>query len=161
MGWIVTEVLDRLRYRIKEYEAEIILPETWPKALGYSPWVEEIWVNYVSNALKYGTKPPRVELGAEAYNAAQMVEKGDTGPIGEQVCFWVRDNGDGLSPEEQERLFMPFERLHQARVAGHGLGLSIVQRVVQKLGGTVGVKSEGLPGQGCEFYFTLPAAPPD
>lgn len=159
MGWIVTEVLDRLRYRIEEYEAEIILPESWPKAMGHSPWIEEVWVNYISNALKYGSTPPRVELGAEDCSAALEGKKGDTGPIGEQVCFWVRDNGDGLSPEEQERLFTPFERLHQVRVAGHGLGLSIVQRIVQKLGGTVGVESEGLPGKGARFYFTLPAAP--
>ena len=71
--------------------------------------------------------------------------------------FWVRDNGPGLSQEEQARLFTPFERLHQRRAEGHGLGLSIVQRIATKLGGQVGVESDELPGQGCTFYFTLPA----
>jgi signal transduction histidine kinase len=73
------------------------------------------------------------------------------------VRFWVRDNGPGLSPEEQKRLFVPFTQLAQVRVKGHGLGLSIVQRIVEKLGGEVGVESEGVPGQGSTFAFTLPA----
>jgi signal transduction histidine kinase len=71
------------------------------------------------------------------------------------VRFWVRDNGFGLTPEEQERLFTPFERLHQVRAEGHGLGLSIVQRIVEKLGGQVGVEST--VGQGSVFFFTLPS----
>jgi signal transduction histidine kinase len=71
------------------------------------------------------------------------------------VRFWVRDNGRGLTPEQCVRLFVPFERLEQARVEGHGLGLSIVQRIVTKLGGQVGVESDGVPGRGSTFYFTL------
>ncbi len=68
--------------------------------------------------------------------------------------FWVRDNGDGLTPEDQARLFAPFTRLDQVRVKGHGLGLSIVRRIVEKLGGQVGVESQ--VGQGSTFSFTLP-----
>ncbi len=71
------------------------------------------------------------------------------------VRFWVRDNGPGLTPEDQTRLFVPFTRLDQIRVEGHGLGLSIVRRIVEKLGGQVGVESEGLPGRGSVFSFTL------
>jgi PAS domain S-box-containing protein len=143
MAGIVAEVRDRLTTLASEYQAEIILPDTWPTALGYAPWVEEVWVNYVSNAIKYGGRPPRVELGAEAQ------------PEGE-VRFWVRDNGSGVSPEEQARLFTPFTRLSQIQVKGHGLGLSIVRRIVEKLGGRVTVESE--VGQGSVFSFTLPAA---
>ncbi len=142
MGGIVSEVQKRMEYLAQEYQAEVVAPDRWPAALGYGPWVEEVWVNYFSNALKYGGRPPRVELGA-------TVE-------GEQVRFWVRDNGEGLSAEEQAQLFTPFERLHQTRAEGHGLGLSIVQRIVEKLGGQVGVESQ--KGQGCIFYFTLPRA---
>ena len=68
-------------------------------------------------------------------------------------------NGRGLTPEQCARLFVPFERLEQARVEGHGLGLSIVQRIVTKLGGQVGVESEGVPGRGSTFYFTLAPGP--
>jgi signal transduction histidine kinase len=139
---IADEAQGRLADPIAEQQAEIIAPDSWPVALGYGPWVEEVWVNYLSNALKYGGQPPRVELGAMQQ---------DDGA----VRFWVRDNGPGLALEEQAQLFTPFTRLHQARAKGHGLGLSIVQRIVEKLGGQVGVEST--PGQGSTFFFTLPA----
>ena len=73
------------------------------------------------------------------------------------IRFWVQDNGVGLQPEAHARLFTEFTRLAPDRAAGHGLGLTIVQRIITKLGGKVGVEST--PGQGCRFYFTLPAAP--
>jgi signal transduction histidine kinase len=141
MQELVALALDRLRYMIEEHEAEVITPERWPQALGYAPWIEEVWVNYLSNAIKYGGAPPRLELGAETADGAAR--------------FWVKDNGPGLSPAEQENLFTEFMRLSERKVEGHGLGLSIVQRIVRKLGGRVGVESE--EGQGCLFYFTLPA----
>ncbi len=75
------------------------------------------------------------------------------------IRFWVHDNGNGIQAEMQGRIFVPFTRLAQARATGHGLGLSIARRIVEKLGGQVGVESAGLPGQGCIFYFTLPVAP--
>lgn len=145
MAQIVAEVQERLAPTIEGYRATVVVPasDAWPDARGYAPWVEEVWVNYFTNALKYGGRPPRVELGAK-------VERG-TG----RVRFWVRDNGAGLTLEEQSRIFIPFTRLNQAKVEGHGLGLSIVQRIVEKLGGEVGVNSE--PGEGSVFSFTLPA----
>ncbi len=143
MAHIVTEAQSRLAYMIRQYQAEIILPAGWPTALGYGPWVEEVWVNYLSNGIKYGGQPPRLELGATS-QADGMLQ------------FWVRDNGDGLMPGDQARVFVPFTRLDQDRADGHGLGLSIVQRIVEKLGGAVGVKSDGVPGQGSVFSFTLP-----
>jgi signal transduction histidine kinase len=72
--------------------------------------------------------------------------------------FWVRDNGNGISRDICAQLFAPFARFAPIRAAGHGLGLSIVQRIVEKLGGQVGVESDGTPGMGSLFYFTLPAA---
>jgi signal transduction histidine kinase len=143
MSRILDEVLLDLGHVIEEQQAEIILPDTWPEAMGYGPWVEEVWLNYLSNAMKYGGQPPRVELGATAQEDGK-------------VRFWVRDNGDGLTPEAQTRLFTPFTRLGQASATGHGLGLSIVQRIVNKLGGQVGVESK--IGQGSVFTFTLRAA---
>ncbi len=147
MAAIVTEVLDRLEGMVMEYQADIILPDTWPTATGYAAWVEEVWVNYVSNALKYGGRPdeglaPRVELSWEE------------GPEPNTLRFYVCDNGPGLTEEESGQLFTQFTRLHKANTEGHGLGLSIVQRIVKKLGGTVGVTSHR--GQGSCFYFTLP-----
>ena len=145
MAAIVAEAWRRLAEAARDHHAEISLPDAWPAALGYGPWIEEVWVNYLSNAIKYGGRPPRLELGA----AAQ--------PNG-QVRFWVQDNGPGLTQEEQSRLFIPFTKLDQARATGYGLGLSIVRRIVEKLGGQVGVESGGVPGHGSTFSFTLPGA---
>lgn len=142
MARIVTEAQQRLTSLVEKRRAQILTPETWPIAIGYGPWVEEVWVNYLSNAIKYGGNPPSVELGATALDG--------------RVRFWVRDNGPGLSPEQQTRLFIPFERLDQVALKGHGLGLSIVRRIVEKMGGQVGVDSE--VGQGSRFFFTLPQA---
>ncbi len=142
MASTVAEALQRLIYMTEKRQAEIILPETWPIALGYGPWVEEVWVNYLSNSIQYGGRPPRVELGA-------------TVQTDDMVRFWVRDNGSGITPEEQARLFTPFTRLDQAHTKGHGLGLSILRRIVEKLGGQVGVESK--VGLGSTFWFTLPA----
>ena len=141
MARIVAEAWQRLAPVAQDYRAEIRLPSAWPTALGHGPWVEEVWVNYLSNALKYGGRPPRLELGAMAQ------------PDG-QVRFWVHDNGPGLTAEEQSKLFIPFTQLHQARATGYGLGLSIVHRIVEKLGGQVAVESDGTSG--ATFSFTLP-----
>jgi signal transduction histidine kinase len=144
MAGIVTEAQDRLDDLIAEHQVEFILPPsgTWPVAIGYAPWIEEVWVNYLSNAIKYGGRPPQVELGATEE------ENG-------MVRFWIRDNGPGLTPEEQARLFTPFTRLDLVRAKGHGLGLSIVRRIVERLGGEVGVDSR--VGEGSVFSFILPS----
>ncbi len=141
MGEIVSQVQSRLGYMINEYQGDIVIPTQWPIAQGYAPWIEEVWTNYMSNALKYGGIPPRLELGASHDGNSHL-------------RFWVHDNGQGLSHEQQNQLFVPFTRIGQVRVEGHGLGLSIVQRIVEKCGGQVGVESE--VDQGSRFYFTLP-----
>lgn len=141
MGEVVEEAQYRLVDLIQETEAQISLPERWPGALGYGPWVEEVWENYLSNALKYGGTPPILQLGA--------TEMGNG-----MVRFWVRDQGPGLTPEQQQQLFTPFTKLDQVRLTGHGLGLSIVRRIMDKLKGGVGVES--VLGQGCLFWFSLP-----
>ncbi|TVR21595.1 MAG: PAS domain-containing sensor histidine kinase [Anaerolineaceae bacterium] len=141
MMHIIEDVTDRLKPQIMARSVAINMPESWPKVLGYAPWIEQVWMNYISNAIKYGGTPPVIELGA------------DNLPDG-RVRFWVRDNGGGLTSEEQKRLFKPFTRLSSTRkVEGHGLGLSIVNRIVDKLGGQVGVES--VVGEGSRFYFTL------
>ena len=146
MDGILDEVLKVLTHTVTESHAEIIRPAAWPRALGYAPWIEEVWANYISNAIKYGGKPPLIELGADSESFGA-------------IRFWVRDNGYGLTLDEQAKLFAPFTQLEQVRVKGYGLGLSIVQRIVEKLGGHAGVEST--PGEGALFYFTLPAADDD
>ncbi len=137
----VAEARQRLSMMIADTNAVITEPDSWPQAMGYAPWIEEVWVNYLSNGLKYGGSPPHLKLGAY------------TQPDG-MVRFWIQDKGAGLSAEEQSLLFVPFTRLSQVKTKGYGLGLSIVCRIVRRLDGEVGVESE--KGAGSTFWFTLP-----
>lgn len=148
MGAIVNESLKSLELLVERHQAQIVMPESWPAGLGYAPWLEEVWVNYISNAIKYGGRlqeriPPRIELGFDHEADSQVG----------YIRYWVRDHGNGLTHSQQQQLFTPFERLHKAGLEGHGLGLSIVRRIVNKMGGQVGVESA--PGQGSRFFFTL------
>lgn len=119
----------------------------WPVALGDAAWVEEVWANYVGNALKYGGPAPQLTLGAERRGAA--------------VRFWVQDRGTGVSPADQAALFRPFVRRAAATSEGSGLGLSIVARIAERLGGAAGVESTGVAGEGARFWIDLPASPSD
>jgi len=144
MGDVVDGALRRLDGLVREYGAEIRRPAKWPTALGHAAWIEEIWANYISNALKYGGHPPLVELGSRELDDAS-------------ICFWVRDNGAGIPESEQARVFAEFSRLEGVRAEGHGLGLSIVKRIADRLDGVVGLTSE--VGNGSVFFFTLPRSP--
>jgi signal transduction histidine kinase len=143
MREIVDEARSRLIDLITSGQATLEIPEHWPVALGHGPWIEEVWANYLSNALKYGGQPPHIVLGADA-------------PANGQVRFWIKDNGPGLTAADCACLFAPFTRLDQVSTQGHGLGLSIVRHIVEKLGGEVGVESR--INYGSTFSFTLPAA---
>ncbi|MBE0688558.1 MAG: hypothetical protein IH587_00370, partial [Anaerolineae bacterium] len=76
---IIRLVIDRLTGMINEFEADIEIVTELPPAYGYAPWVEEILANYISNGIKYGGAPPRIQIGADT--------DGDT------IRYWVRDNG--------------------------------------------------------------------
>ena len=141
---VLDDALARLQQQIETSHAIIKMPEhnTFMHCMGYRPWIEEIWVNYITNAIKYGGKPPIIEFGAEEMP-------------GGCARYWIKDNGEGLKQEDLEKLFIPFSRLPKtSRVEGHGLGLSIVLRIVEKLGGQVDVTST--VGEGTTFSFSLP-----
>jgi signal transduction histidine kinase len=72
------------------------------------------------------------------------------------IQYMVRDNGRGLAPTERDVVFGEFTRLNHIETEGHGLGLAIVERVVSRMHGSVGLESS--PGEGSTFYFCLPAA---
>jgi two-component system, sensor histidine kinase and response regulator len=143
---VVEGAIERLKYPIEDSRPKITIPETLPTALGHAMWVEEVWFNYISNALKYCDPSPEISIGGE--------RNGD-----DQVRYWVRDNGPGISEPDQASLFVPFTQISQVKSDGYGLGLSIVRRIIEKLSGHVGVESE--PGSGSTFYFVLPAADQD
>ena len=104
--------------------------------------LREVFQNLVDNAIKFmgAQESPRIEIGAQRNN-------------GEVRCF-VRDNGIGIAPEYQDRVFNLFDRL-DARIEGTGIGLALIKRIIEVHGGRIWIVSEG-EGQGSTFWFTLP-----
>jgi signal transduction histidine kinase len=152
MPSIIADVLGSHAERIRNRNADVTCVDTWPEVLGHPVWIENVWSNYLGNALKYGNpsdgKRMEIRLG---WDTVALPGSEDT-----MIRLWVRDNGKGLNAGDKARLFTPFTRLHLDEAEGHGLGLSIVERIVTRLGGDVGVESTA--GEGCLFWFTLPEA---
>lgn len=139
---IINEAIHRQQNLITRKNATIEMAEEWPVVYGHTQWIEQIWVNLLNNALKYGGVPPVVKIGFKKETSSS-------------VRFWIRDNGKGLPVSSLEKLFNDFERLGNKDVEGHGLGLSLVKRIVNKMGGEIIVESSNIPGEGCTFSFTL------
>ena len=114
-----------------------------PKANGDPVLLRQVWVNLISNAIKF-TGPcaqPQIEIGGHR--------------DGERCVYFVRDNGVGFDMRYYDKLFGVFQRFHRAEdFPGTGVGLAIVSRIVSRHGGTVW--AEGKINEGATFYFALP-----
>jgi PAS domain S-box-containing protein len=141
-GEILDSVLKRLEGEISKHNARIEKPDSWPLVMGHPQWIEEVWVNLISNALKYGGVPPVIRLGYDKVDESSY-------------RFWIQDNGNGLPETSLKKIFKDFERLGKKDADGYGLGLPIVKRIFEKLGGSIVAASSNLPGEGCIFSFTL------
>jgi PAS domain S-box-containing protein len=118
----------------------------WPTVLAHAATLRQVLVNLIGNALKFvAAKTPQVRLRAEPRP-------------GGIIRIWVEDNGIGIPAEFHERIFQVFQRLHTTVYAGTGIGLAIVQKGVERMGGRVGLISA--PGEGSKFWVELSAAPP-
>jgi signal transduction histidine kinase len=133
---------NRLATMIEEREANIIQTSVLHMCKGDKIWLEEVWVNLISNAIKYGGTPPVIEVGSDIMD--------------DRVKYWVRDNGAGLDSAHKKTIFYEFQRVHddKNRIEGHGIGLSLVRKIIYKMGGEVGVYSNS--NGGSTFYFILP-----
>lgn len=116
-----------------------------PEAVGDPSMLRQVWVNLISNAIKF-TLPK----GQGTLEVSGSADSGET-------IYSVRDTGIGFDMANSGKLFGIFQRLHSAtEFEGNGVGLAIVQRIVERHGGRVW--AEGKPGEGAEFYFSLPAS---
>jgi signal transduction histidine kinase len=132
-----------LRGSIEQSAARIEVGEL-PDVHGDLTAVGQVFTNLISNAVKYlqPGRAGRIEIAGEEQD---------------ELChFWVRDNGAGLHPNAQRRIFQVFQRFHPELASGEGMGLAIVKRVVERHGGRVWVESEA--GTGTTFHVTLPNA---
>ncbi len=122
---------------------EIVMPEEWPHLKTIPMLLRQVFQNLICNAVKFNELPQkRVELGWQALDE-------------DQYDVFVRDNGIGMKPDYQDKIFRVFERLHtREEFEGTGIGLAIVKKAVGKLGGAVRVESQ--PGAGSTFWVTLP-----
>ena len=113
-----------------------------PVVQGNRRQLGQLFQNLMANALKFrGEQPPRVHISA--------VKTGD------EWIFCVQDNGIGFDPEQQERIFGIFQRLHtRTEYPGTGIGLAVCKKIVERHGGRIW--AESAPGRGARFYFSLP-----
>lgn len=142
---VIKSALTRTSLILQTRNMTVTVDDDLPPVMAYGPWLEEVFANLITNAVKYAGRSnpnPTIHIYADDYNG--------------QVRYIVADNGMGIAPEQQARLFEAFVRFHAEHAEGLGLGLSIIQRIIRKLGGEVGVESE--PGKGSNFWFALPPA---
>jgi signal transduction histidine kinase len=144
--YMVEAAFKRFSHLIEANRITITIADNLPDCAGQTQWVEEVFANLISNAIKYmGENNPAPAIAIDGQRT------------GEVIRYTVKDNGVGIKPEDQSRLFAMFSRLHDVKgVEGLGLGLSIVRRIIKKLRGEIGVDS--VYGQGSTFWFSLPIA---
>jgi PAS domain S-box-containing protein len=144
---LLAEILVRLEPEFQLSGARLDVSGPYPRVLAHRTSLDQVITNLLTNAIKFVSTgvPPRVGI--------RIQEKRD------RVRLWVEDNGIGIAPEHLDRIFGVFQRLHSlADYSGTGIGLAIVKRAMERMGGQVGVESE--PGKGSRFWIELKRAPP-
>lgn len=139
---LMAELCDALAAQLDATGAQLQIGEL-PRVVGHASLLSQLFQNLVSNALKFVPpgSVPRIEITAQT--------------AGGMATISVKDNGIGISPEGQGRLFQPFARLNLRReFEGTGLGLAISRQIAEAHGGTIGVRSQ--PGEGSTFEVRLP-----
>jgi signal transduction histidine kinase len=140
---LVIEVVDQIALEQGAANLPQIKIDALPQVRADPELLQRVLVNLIGNAIKFSRDgdPGHIEIGATR--------------MATEVEVFVRDNGVGFEADQAARLFAPFERLHGAAFDGHGIGLSIVRRAVERHGGRVWAESQ--PGRGAVFRFSLPA----
>jgi len=133
--------LANLQLSIAQTKA-VITSDELPTVNADGSQLTQLFQNLISNAIKFrGEKEPQIHVGCQKKDGFRQ--------------FSVRDNGIGIDPQFSERIFVIFQRLHtRDKYPGHGIGLSICKRIVERHGGEIWVEST--PGCGSTFYFTVP-----
>lgn len=142
MNGLLAEILAAMKFQLDEVHAEVRV-DPLPTCLGDNVQTSQVFANLIDNALKYRApdRPLRVHVRGR-------VHQGD-------ALYEVADNGVGIAPEHQAKVFEIFHRLNPDATAGEGLGLTIAQRVLERQKGRIWVESRA--GEGSTFFISLPA----
>lgn len=139
---LMSDLMNEIQPEIKQKKAEIKIQSPLPQVIGHGPTLIQVITNLLLNAMKFvqTNVPAQVQVFAERHD--------------DWVRLWIADNGIGIAPEHQQRIFRVFERLHgQETYPGTGIGLAIVRKGVERMQGQVGVESQ--LGQGTRFWIDL------
>jgi PAS domain S-box-containing protein len=140
---LLAEVLRLMEPQVEQTRAIIDVRRPLPAVCAQRAVLTQVLANLIGNALKF------VSPGVEPRLRIRVEDRGA------EVRVWVEDEGIGIRPEHREKIFRVFERLHgQKAYPGTGIGLAIVRKGIERLGGTIGVESE--VGLGSRFWFELP-----
>jgi signal transduction histidine kinase len=148
LSLLVRKVLGEMARELKERKAEMTVEDPLPRCLGYRRALAQALSNLISNAAKFVPPgvDPRIRMRAE--------------PRNDWVRLWVEDNGIGIAPEYHKKIFGVFQRLQKpGEYPGTGIGLAIVRKAMERMGGRAGVESE--PGKGSRFFIELPGVRSD
>ena len=130
-------------FREREAVVEAAIPEAFPHVMAHATTLVQVVTNLLTNAVKF------VASGVRPHVRVWAEERGEWGRL------WVEDNGIGIAPEHQVRIFRVFERLHGSETyPGTGIGLAIAAKGMERMGGRAGVEST--PGKGSKFWIELP-----
>lgn len=143
MNVMLADITAAMKFQLVEAGAEVQVADL-PRCVGDSAQTNQVFANLIDNALKY--RSPERSLQVEV--AGQLVNG--------QAIYTIKDNGIGIAPEHQAKIFEIFHRLNPSDTPGDGLGLSIAQRVLERQGGRIWVES--VPNRGSTFHVSLPAA---
>lgn len=140
---LLEEVMEFISAKAQYPLARILLQEGLPRIFGDRKMLVQVWSNLLNNALKYSrrTANPTVKIGSTIQGGKQI--------------YFVKDNGIGIPENLRESIFEPFKRAVGSDFEGSGIGLALVQKIVDKHGGEIWVESE--PGESSIFYLYLPA----
>lgn len=153
---VVNEIVHMREIEIQQKQAHLEIKAPLGNVMAHLPTIQQIMANLIDNGLKFvgDGKLPHLRIWTETLP--------DSDPAslltGRSLRIWIEDNGIGIEPEYHEKIFGLFERLHPAHTfPGTGIGLAIVRKGVERMGGRVGLASE--PGRGSRFWVELPVSP--
>jgi len=141
LNLVMSRAMSQIEADLKQQQAVVTIRSVLPKVMAHHSTLVQVLTNLLSNAIKFvENAQPQVQIWVETHD--------------DWVQLWIADNGIGIALEHQQRIFRVFERLHGIETyAGTGIGLAIVQKGIERMGGQVGIESE--LGKGSRFWIKL------